>query len=111
MRETAENHYHGINKYNCAQAIAATFDPENSSLIEQLQKAGGGRADGNVCGALHAALIVEKDESKQTIIRKEFESAAGSVQCRTIRSSGQLSCKGCVGTAADLLVKVRAESN
>lgn len=106
MRETAEKHYHGENHYNCAQAIAATFDSENFELIADLKAAGGGRAEGNVCGALYAALIIEKDESKQNKIREEFESAAGSIQCRTIRSSGQLSCKGCVGTAADLMVEV-----
>jgi len=69
---------------------------------------GGGRAEGNRCGALHAALILETDPQKQQKISDEFEQQAGSIQCKTIRASGQLSCKGCVGTVADLLVKHQA---
>jgi len=111
MRLKAENLYHGTEKYNCAQAIIAAFRPEATELIAQQQKFGGGRAENNLCGALHAALILETDELNKQRIIKGFESVATSVQCRTIRSSGHLTCKGCVGTAADLLEQVKSVSN
>lgn len=114
MRETAEQFDHGQEKYNCAQAILAAFQPHyghDDSVIAEHKKSGGGRAEGNLCGALHAALILETDESKQKVIRNGFYSEAGSVTCRTIRAEGKLSCKECVGTAAELLETARNYAN
>ncbi len=108
MRATAENHFHGAERLNCAQAILKTFQDHYSvsnEAITEHKKSGGGRVDGNVCGAVHAATLLEKDEAVQKRIMDSFIKAAGSHKCREIKSIKTLSCRECVGVAADLLVE------
>ncbi|MFC2149719.1 C-GCAxxG-C-C family (seleno)protein, partial [Candidatus Auribacterota bacterium] len=62
--ETAKSLYHGKDKLNCAQAILKAFQPATGmtdEVIASFKSAGGGRAEGGVCGAIYAARQVVTD--------------------------------------------------
>ncbi len=93
-------------KKNCAQSILVGFR-DNCGVpdaeIDAARAAGGGRAEGGVCGALHAALKLSgKDGTKETL-QQQFVAKAGSELCREIRQMKKLSCEGCVELAAKVL--------
>jgi hypothetical protein len=95
-------------KKNCAQSILAGFSDicgVPDAEIDAARAAGGGRADGGVCGALHAALrLCGENETKETL-QQQFVEKAGSERCREIRRLKKLSCEGCVELAAKVLVE------
>lgn len=106
MRNVAENYFHGVEKYNCSQAILKTFQ-ENYDVAEETilehKQFGGGRAEENTCGALYAAKFLEKSPEKQQEITDAFVAQSGSPRCREIRTSKTLSCRECVGVTAEIL--------
>ncbi len=106
MKSKAENYFHGEEGFNCAQAVLKTFQNEyelTDELILEHKKSGGGRVEGNICGALHAATLLETAEESRERFHQAFVEAAGSVTCRDIRKLGQLSCRSCSGFAAELV--------
>ncbi len=106
MRTIAEEKFHGVEKYNCAQAILSAFQEKYSvsnDLIAEHKKFGGGRAEGNMCGALYAANHLETTPEKQAEMAKLFMAQAGSLKCKEIKQAKTLSCKECVGVTADIL--------
>ena len=100
----AEQLFHGSEGYNCAQAILKTFqqefDVDERAILEASRK-GGGRAEGGLCGALHAAHQLVGDKNLQQKIDSDFIAKGGGVQCREIRRNRQLSCIECVKLAAE----------
>lgn len=105
VRKAAEEYYHGKEGYNCAQSVLKAFQDSqkiSESEIADYKSAGGGRAVGGLCGALCAAKRIVGEEAFNEISKK-FEQQAGSLKCTEIRKAGRLSCKGCVGTAAELV--------
>jgi hypothetical protein len=93
-------------KKNCAQSILVGFRdacgvPE--AEIDAARTAGGGRAEGGLCGALYAALRLSgENETKQTL-QRQFVEKAGSERCSDIRQLKKLSCAECVELAATVL--------
>ena len=97
-------------KLNCAQSILTAFKDEmnlHEDSIAEARKSGGGRADGGICGALHAALGLTENQQKKDKIRKTFAEIVGSEKCREIRSAKVTPCAKCVEIAAQLLAAER----
>jgi len=92
-------------KLNCAQSILRGFQKKYGLTEEQITEAkkyGGGRAEGGLCGALYAALLMA-DDAKKKQLRERFLAEAGADRCREIRAAGKLTCGGCVELAAKIL--------
>lgn len=109
MREVAMNYFHGVEGYNCCQAILKTFQRDHSVTEEAIslsKRHGGGRAPENVCGALYALHMMLPDEKKS--MTAAFEAIVGSHTCRDIRGKKLLSCRECVGVASDVLTQSRS---
>lgn len=90
--------------HNCAQAVADGLG--RSDLMAELAACGGGRAPEGLCGALHSALLLVKQE-KHDAVKGEFQSVAGALTCREIKSRTKFSCAECVRTAAELAEKYK----
>ena len=93
-------------KLNCAQAVLKGFQKEFSiadSEIEEYRAWGGGRADGNMCGALFAADRLMSQAGKSSI-KDEFALIAGSLYCLEIKK-GKFPCLDCVRIAHELVEK------
>lgn len=107
MTKKATEYYHGSEGYNCAQAVAAAWQDRNErgdlSLLEKLRSCGGGRAPGGICGALHAAHTILRDQGSREEGDRLFLAEAGSLSCKEIRALGRLSCAGCVALADSYL--------
>ncbi|MGQ1784264.1 MULTISPECIES: C-GCAxxG-C-C family (seleno)protein [unclassified Saccharicrinis] len=107
--EQALRLYHGKEGFNCAQAILKTFQQEFSvdeSAIAEAKKQGRGKAEGGTCGALHAALILVKDQNLQNKLKDTFIANGGSICCKDIRIAHELSCKECVKLAAKTIQEI-----
>ena len=65
--------------------------------------AGKGKAEGGVCGALHAARLLLQEPTILRQLEDEFEAAAGSLQCKQIRRARKLPCGDCVALIARCL--------
>lgn len=91
-------------EHNCAQSVAAGSCRED--LVAELSLCGGGRAPEGLCGALHAALLLVKEENKEAV-KKEFASSAGALTCREIKGETKYPCVNCVELAAELVKKYR----
>jgi xanthine dehydrogenase molybdopterin-binding subunit B len=89
-------------EHNCAQAVAKAFGRDD--LIVRLKSCGGGRAEGGLCGALYAALLM-LPENKKEEAEKQFCDRAGDILCKAIRREGKTPCVECVRIAADLASK------
>lgn len=106
--EKAKNFFHGVEKYNCAQAILAAYKNEHNigeEKIKEYAKFGGGRAEDNTCGAIYALKEIVKDEKKYLDLRAKFVEVAKSYQCKQIKKLQTLSCQECVIEAAKLLIE------
>lgn len=97
----AKELFHGEEKYNCAQAVLAAFDASEEHIADA-KKCGGGRAPEGLCGALHSFRILAGEEAFAEHA-DEFREKAGGLTCREVRPLGKLSCRECVGLAAELL--------
>ncbi len=99
----AEKLFHGIEGYNCAQAVFKTFQKEfniEENIILEAKKNGGGRAEGGICGALYAAQKIIPKQEFIEVINSDFMNEGGSLYCRDIRKCKKLSCRECVKLAA-----------
>lgn len=93
-------------KKNCAQSILVGFRdacgvPDTD--IDAARSAGGGRAEGGLCGALYAALQLSGENETKETLQQQFIEKAGSERCRDIRQLKKLSCEECVKLAATVL--------
>ncbi|MFA6102585.1 MAG: C-GCAxxG-C-C family (seleno)protein [Victivallaceae bacterium] len=101
----ASEKFHGVEKYNCAQAVLKFFEDHaavSPEKIEEFKLFGGGRAPDGVCGAIYAAEHILNDRTLIDELKETFKREAGSHCCREIKAAGRLSCAGCVDLAADL---------
>jgi hypothetical protein len=108
----ALRHFRGEEKYNCAQAILKAYAPVTGvrdSCLAEFKRSGGGRSPTGECGALYAAKQMLPDPAAQRKLAERFVQAAGSTQCREIRSARQFSCQQCVEAVADELLEHVAE--
>lgn len=101
VEELAVRYFRGAEGYNCAQAVAKCF-AAGAEQIGTLAACGGGRAEGGLCGALHAAVTLLPSPEAKAAIQDAFAQKAGALTCRAIRQQGRLSCPDCVRTAAGL---------
>jgi len=102
----ASKYFHGQDRYNCAQAIMRAFRDRLSvseEAIKACRKFGGGRAEGGVCGAVHAAHMLIEDPEIVRKLDDLFFCQAGSVKCREIRKLKKLSCVECVDLTAEIM--------
>lgn len=98
--------FHGKEQFNCTQAVLKAFQAESGVSKEAIfaaASAGGGKALGGVCGALHAAKVLLDDQGLFKNIADQFSQRAGSDQCYQIRMNRQIPCRGCVSLSAELL--------
>ena len=94
-------------RLNCAQSVLKAFQESHGladGVIEGARGMGGGRAEGGVCGALHAATRLTPSETVQAGMAERFKVAAGSDRCREIRRAKRLTCEECVRLAAELVL-------
>lgn len=84
------------NPYSCAQTVYKAFKPDASeSEMEDLKASSGGRAEGNVCGALYAARkLVSADRREE--LDAFFLEHAGDLRCREIKTKFRTPCRDCV---------------
>lgn len=111
MDKKAEDYFHceGEN-YNCAQAVLKAFQTKfnvSDEMVAEYRKYGGGRADGNTCGALFAAIQLLPEAKEK--IHQEFASIVGATKCQEIKQVKKVSCRDCVITAAKLLALTTAD--
>lgn len=100
----ASDKFHGVEKYNCAQAVLKFFENHpavSPEKIEEFKQFGGGRAPEGVCGAIYAAEHILNDKKLTDELKETFKRDAGSHCCREIKTAGRLSCPGCVDMAAE----------
>ncbi len=95
-------------RMNCAQSVLKAYQETHAVSEEDLAAAkahGGGRAEGGLCGALHAALALATTMEQKEQIRAEFRRVAGAETCRGIKGveGSGYPCKDCVALAARLL--------
>ncbi len=89
------------NPYSCAQTVYAAFKAANAENMELMRANSGGRAEGNMCGALFAATKVAP-ELKDEIV-KEFVAKLGDSRCRELKGTLKVPCEECVRCAAQIL--------
>jgi hypothetical protein len=101
-------YYHGVERYNCAQAVLRAYTPaigmsdENQTrFLEQFSQFGGGRAPEGECGALFAAKAILSDSDAKQKVEDDFVRAAGSTKCSDIRGPKTITCAQCVQVASD----------
>lgn len=111
MVEKAKKHFMGAEFLNCAQAVAKAYMEEYATVDSQKVRSyaafGGGMAPEGLCGAVFAAKDVVADPVMASEIVNKFQERVGSVKCMEIRPAGKVSCSGCVGTAAQVLVELK----
>ena len=97
-------------KFNCAQAIAFT-QTEDMELVQEFKNCGSGKAEGGVCGALFAALLIatKKGLDAKTIENK-FIADIGSVSCKEICTKKLATCEKCIDVAEILLRELEESS-
>jgi len=88
-------------RLNCAQSVFQAFDASDEK-VSAAGTLGRGRAEGGLCGALHAALVLAEPDKRESF-RRTFAEKAGSERCVEIRKGRKLSCLQCVELAAKLM--------
>lgn len=100
MREKAMAYFHGVEGFNCCQALLKAFQNSHDvseQVILDAKRFGGGRAPDNVCGALFALHMMAPNNVNETT--DAFRQEVGSHLCREIRGNKLRSCRACVGIA------------
>lgn len=93
------------NPYSCAQTVFKAFRPEASdSEMDELKVASGGRAEGNVCGALYAARKLVAAE-RRAELDAFFQEHVGDLRCREIKMKFRTPCQDCVLIASKAVEK------
>lgn len=85
--------------HNCAQSVACGLG--HDELYAPLASCGGGKAPGNTCGALHAAMLLFRETHAEEL-RRRFVSELGSDKCAELKRQLSVPCAKCVATAARL---------
>ena len=97
------------NPYSCSQTVYAAYaaNPDAEEL-NNLKAMSGGRAPGNLCGALYAAkqLLPEKLSGE---VERLFASATGSTKCAEIKRVHKTPCHACVKAACEIVEKFSSE--
>ncbi len=88
--------------YSCAQAVWAAFADENENNLAAMREKSGGRADGNMCGALFAAIQILPENERDSVVAG-FECKAGSCKCRELKTAHHTKCEECVRIASEIL--------
>ncbi len=91
------------NPHSCAQAVYAAFKDADEEKMASLKAKSSGRAPGGLCGALHAAILIQPAEAEE--ISAEFTEKTGSTICREIKLEHKTPCIECVKAAAESLAK------
>ncbi|MFI4911377.1 MAG: C-GCAxxG-C-C family (seleno)protein [Sedimentisphaeraceae bacterium JB056] len=108
MEQRAKSLFHGVEKYNCAQAIVAAFKEKynvSQDVIDEFKAFGGGRAEEGLCGALYAGLHLAGGDLVKDELRNVFMEKAGCLTCKGIKKGSKMPCSECVGLAAATLEK------
>jgi len=103
--------FHGIEGYNCAQAVIKIHDHTDTleHVIEELNTKGGGRAPHGMCGALYGALEMAEGTNKKQYIKNEFIKQNGAETCRELKRIHHTPCSQCVESACRLLEETEKE--
>jgi hypothetical protein len=104
-------HAYQNERLNCAQSVLRGFQPQLNISEEDITNAkacGGGRAEGGLCGALHAALQLVDDPAQRLAMKDAFVEKAGAATCREIKTTVRTPCVDCVRIAATLLSEQKA---
>jgi hypothetical protein len=91
-------------RLNCAQAVLYAWrevSGDTTIALADLKPFGGGRAPDGLCGALHAACMVEPDRAEA--LKQHFAARLGSLYCQELRAAKVHPCETCVTEAAELL--------
>jgi hypothetical protein len=101
----------GARRMNCAQAVAAAFEPERLFSKEEFQElavCSYGRAPEGYCGGAYAAIkALEKiDTAAKAQFMDDFSEYAGSLSCKVIRSKKKVTCSQCVERSAGFIEKI-----
>ncbi len=86
--------------YNCAQSVAAISG--RLELVPHYKVCGGGRVEGNICGALYAALQIVPEEKRDEVLQA-FKKGAGATTCKEIKGGQKTPCEECVALGAFLV--------
>ncbi len=98
LEELADRYFHGVENYNCAEAVLAIASARGIDCKNKIPMAGawgGGRSEYGYCGALYAALSITPEEEKEAATEK-FRAAIGNIHCRDIRKANKCTCQDCV---------------
>lgn len=95
-------------KWNCAQAIFKAYQYHDGLSDEEIEtnyrSKGGGRADGNLCGALYAAIeILGRDSREAAELKAEFDAKLGAMTCKSLKIDLKVPCPTTVLLADELL--------
>ncbi|MGL4854662.1 MAG: redox-active protein [Lentisphaeria bacterium] len=103
----SKRYFHGDEGYNCAQAVLKIFQQQfqvtNETIIQYKQN-GGGRVEGNICGALYAAQQLMPNHSFE--IANYFSTHTCYETCREIKSLSKVSCHDCVVKACESIQSI-----
>ncbi len=101
----ASDYFRKEDKLNCCQAVLRYFNAP-VELIANHKDFGGGRAPEGLCGALHAAKTLLKNDQKFAALCEEFaKESNGTLTCHDIKTKEKISCTRCVDLAGELLEK------
>lgn len=92
MTKKAIDFYHKKEHYNCAQSVIVAYGNEDN--LDEYKAYGGGRAPGNLCGALFAGVNI-LGEADQSAIMDYFIYKAGTAKCRELKAN-KFPCTACV---------------
>ena len=110
FQKKARAHYlgkGGLGRLNCAQAVVAAFGEilYCDGLLTECADYANGNAPGGLCGSIYAAHRILQKHNPEAASRalSDFETAAGSLHCKNIRTKRCISCVECVAKAAEIV--------
>ena len=108
--KASETFHHPDYKHNCAQAIAYKFKHlyADADAVDHMKACGGGRAEGGICGALHAAILALPSQKEQ--ITEKFREQNGNITCRELKQGGKVPCIQCIDSAERIITDAISSS-
>ncbi|MDO4770896.1 redox-active protein [Porphyromonas sp.] len=108
MAKSTDFFHNKSNNWNCAQSIQKGFQNITKMSDEEIEltyrPAGGGRAEGGLCGALYSAEKILEEKGLPSI-KEEFTKIAGGSTCRELKGEKKFPCNSAVDLAEELLAK------